>query len=204
MGASRGVGLATVYAALDAGHEVRAMSRSAEDISMAHRNLVKISGDACDPEQVNEALRGCDIVITVIGISPTRKPVTIFSDCARTITQSMMDHNIKRLIAVTGVGAGDSKHVGGALYSRILRPMLLGTIYEDKNREEDIIRSSSLDWTIVRPGILTRLPKKGFCKVFSEKKDWEMGFITRSDLADFLVSQIDDEQYFQKTPLVIN
>jgi hypothetical protein len=116
----------------------------------------------------------------------------------------MEKKKIDRLIAVTGIGAGDSKGVGGFLYAQLFQPIFLGTIYEDKDREEAIIRESGLAWTIVRPGYLTRFPAKGHYRVLTEPREWEGGFITRGDVADFLVKQIDDNSQIHKTPLLID
>ncbi len=61
----------------------------------------------------------------------------------------------KRLIAVTGFGAGDSRGHGGILYDAVLFPLVLKRVYDDKDIAEQIIKASGLDWTIVRPGALT-------------------------------------------------
>lgn len=204
IGAGRGVGLETVHQALEAGFEVRAMARSANNIEIEQRNLEKLPADATSIEDVRNAVKDCDAVITTLGIGPTRQNVTLFSDTARNVIQAMQENNVERLIAVTGMGAGNSKGTGGFIYSKLLQPMLLGPIYEDKNREEELIQASDLAWTIVRPGILTRLPKRDNYHVLKEPAKWRAGFITRSDVADFLVKQITDREYIHQTPMLIN
>jgi hypothetical protein len=57
---------------------------------------------------------------------------------------------VKRLIAVTGPGAGDSRGHSGLLYDAVAFPLLLKRVYDDEDVQEWIIRSSGLDWTIVR------------------------------------------------------
>lgn len=203
IGASRGIGLETVREALHAGHNVRALSRSAKSIEVNHANLTKIAASASDAQAVSEAVNGCDAVITCIGIAPTFQTVNLFSETIAIVIEAMETNHVKRLIAVTGIGAGDSSGVGGLLYTKFFQPVFLGTIYEDKTREEELIKQSSLEWTIVRPGFLTRLPKKGKYKALKEKKDWMGGFISRSDVADFLVQQIEDQEFVKETPLLI-
>ena len=66
---------------------------------------------------------------------------------------------MKRLIAVTGLGAGDSRGHGGFIYDAVVFPLLLKRVYDDKDVQERIVRSSGLDWTIVRPGLLTNRPE---------------------------------------------
>lgn len=204
IGASRGLGLETVRQGLAQGYSVRAFSRSLDSIDIDSPSLSKIAGSALNVSDIENAVDGVDAVITTLGIGPTLGHVHLFSASSRLITQAMSKHGVKRLIAVTGIGAGNSKGVGGPLYSKLFRPLLLGRIYEDKDVEEKIIQASDLDWTIVRPGFLTRFPKTDEYKVLTDPKEWRGGFISRADVADFLITQIDDEQYLHKTPLLID
>ena len=68
--------------------------------------------------------------------------------------------------------------------------------------QERIIRRSRLDWTIVRPTILTDGPRTGNYRVLVNPRDWTSGFISRADVADFLVKQIDDKSLLRRTPTV--
>jgi uncharacterized protein YbjT (DUF2867 family) len=69
IGASRGIGLETVKAALKAGHLVRALARSARRIPVDHPKLEKIAGDALEMATVKRALTGVDAVIQSLGVS---------------------------------------------------------------------------------------------------------------------------------------
>ena len=68
--------------------------------------------------------------------------------------------------------------------------------------QERIIRRSRLDWTIVRPTILTNGPRTGNYRVLVDPRDWTSGFISRADVADFLVKQIDDTGLLRQTPVL--
>jgi putative NADH-flavin reductase len=63
IGASRGIGLEAVKAALDAGHAVRALARSARRIPIDHAKLEKMAVDALEMAEVTRALSGVDVVI---------------------------------------------------------------------------------------------------------------------------------------------
>ncbi len=115
----------------------------------------------------------------------------------------MKGAGVKRLIAVTGIGAGDSRGHGGLIYDAIAFPLILKRVYDDKDVQEWIIRSSDLDWTIVRPGLLTNKPATGRYRVLTASKDWQFGVISRADVADFLVRQVDDRSLIGTTPLLI-
>ena len=82
--------------------------------------------------------------------------------------------------------------------------MLLKRVYDDKDAQEWIIRSSELDWTIVRPGLLTNRAATGQYRVLCKPKDWRFGVISRADVADFLVRQVDDHALIGATPLLIS
>ncbi len=158
VGASRGIGFETVKLALKAGHSVRALTRSANAIRLHDPKLQKLEGDALDQHTIEHALAGVDAVIQTIGVSPTPEMIfsgtRLFSASTRVLVDAMEARAVKRLISVTGLGAGDSRGRGGLVYDAALY-LFLGRIYADKDAQEWIIRRSRLDWTIVRPTVLT-------------------------------------------------
>jgi putative NADH-flavin reductase len=205
IGASRGIGLETVKSALEAGHSVRAMARSAQRIPVNHPDLTNVSADALDQAALKEVLKGVDAVIQTLGVSSSVeraiKPTSLFSEATRLLIQAMKQTGVKRLIAVTGFGAGDSRNRGGCLYSFAFH-LFLGRVYADKDEQEDVIQDSGLDWVIVRPVILTSGSRTGRYHVRVEPRSWRIGFISRADVADFLVKQITDDAYLGKTPVL--
>ena len=208
IGASRGIGLETVKAALRAGQPVRALARSAASMPIQDAGLEKVSGDALDSDTIRKALKDVEAVIQTLGvdISPRAifQPTTLFSQSTRILVDAMKETGVKRLIAVTGLGAGDSRGHGGLLYDAVAFPLLLKRVYDDKDAQERIIKSSALEWTIVRPGLLTNSSATGQYRVLTASNEWRFGTISRADVADFLVRQIDDRALIGATPLLIN
>ena len=207
IGASRGIGLETVKAGLAAGHTVRAFARSAASIPIESPRLVKVAGDALSQTDLVKAVRGADAVIQSLGVSSPRElafGTTLFSASTRVLVEAMQAAGVKRLIAVTGAGAGNSRGRINPLYDYLMFPILLQRVYADKDIAEDIISKSNLDWTIVRPGILTNGAATGHIKALPEMKDWRGGAISRADVATFLVQQVADRDMIGKTPLLIS
>jgi putative NADH-flavin reductase len=203
VGASRGIGYETVRLALKEGHSVRAMARSANAIRLHDPKLEKLEGDALYQNTIERALAGVDAVIQTLGVSPTPKLIfngtRLFSDATRILVNAMEASTVRRLICVTGLGAGDSRGRGGFLYNAVLC-LILGRIYADKDAQEWIIRRSRLDWTIVRPTVLTTGPRRGAYRVLVDARDWRSsGVISRADVADFLVRQINDASLVRKS-----
>jgi putative NADH-flavin reductase len=208
IGASRGIGLETVKIALRAGHSVRALARSAASIPIQNASLDKVSGSALDSETIRNALQDIEAVIQTLGVDVSPWAVfertTLFSQSTRILVDAMKVAGLKRLIAVTGLGAGDSRGHGGLLYDAVVFPLLLKRVYDDKDVQEWIIKSSGLDWTIVRPGLLTNSAATGHYRVLTAPKDWRFGMISRADVADFLVQQVDDRALIGTAPLLIS
>ena len=207
IGASRGIGLETVKTLLAANASVRAFARTATKIAIDDPQLEKFDGDALDQPTVERALEGIGVVIQSLGVTfgaeAVLKGTTLFSKATRVLVDAMRAKNVSRLIAVTGMGAGDSRGHGGLLYGAVLFPLILKRVYDDKDIQEQIVRASGLDWTIVRPGTLTSGPATGTYQVLTEPKSWRAGFISRRDVADFLATEVTDQAYVGKTPLVI-
>jgi putative NADH-flavin reductase len=164
VGASRGIGLETVRLALRAGHAVRALARSATTIRLHDPRLEKLDGDALDQHTIERALAVTDAVIQTLGVSPNPERIfsgtRLFSEATRILVDTMEAKGVKRLISVTGLGAGNSRGHGGLLYDTALW-LFLGRVYVDKDAQERIIGRSNLDWTIVRPTVLTTRPRTG-------------------------------------------
>ena len=115
IGGTSGTGLQVVKLALARGHIVTAMSRHPDRMTLTHDNLEARKGDILDVAAVKAAVKNKDAVVNAIGIGPTRDPVTVFSKGIKHLLSVMNKRNVKRMIAVTGIGAGDSRGHGGLL-----------------------------------------------------------------------------------------
>lgn len=195
MGGSRGIGLATVKVLLQRGYHVTAFSRSVGRIDVRNDRLTLISGDALNRVDVEQAVAGADVVVQTLGVPINLKlirgPINLFSQATEVLVPVLESAGIKRLVTVTGFGAGDSAQSIGAM-QRIPFRMVFGQAYDDKSRQEAIIKASSLDWTIVRPGILTNQPLKTPYRIRTEPSDWRNGIISRSAVADYIANSIFD------------
>lgn len=202
IGASGGIGFELVNLALEQGHQVTALSRNVDRATYPRGEPEVISGDILDPGSVKRAVKGQDAVCTAIGIMPTFREVRVFSDGIKNVLGQMNNAGVRRLVAVTGIGAGESEGHGGFLYDRMVRPLLLKTIYEDKNREEEIIATSATEWTIVRPGFLTNGPLTGEYRVITDLEGVTAGKISRKDTAHFILKELDSGAYIHRRPLL--
>ena len=202
IGASRGIGRQLLEQALQAGHQVAAMARHLEKLPRQQAGLQTVAGDILDPSQVQPAVAGQEAVCLTIGVGVTIKPVTVFSQGTKNVLAAMAEHGVRRLVCITGIGAGDSAGHGGLLYDRLFKPLLLKTIYADKDRQEALIRASDTDWTIVRPGFLTNGPRTGKYRVLTDLQGVTAGKISRADVAHFMLQELSTNRYLRQAPLV--
>ena len=202
IGATRGIGLALTKMALESGHEVTALVRDVSKMELSHTHLRVLHGDVGNQRSVEVALAGQDAVCVCVGVSPSRKPMDVFSTGARTVLAAMQKTLNVKLISVTGIGAGDSRGHGGFLYDKLIQPLLLKTMFEDKDREEAIVKASSVEWMIARPGLLTNGVRTGKYRVLTDMNGVTAGKISRADVADFILQQLQHPTYFRQTPLV--
>lgn len=203
IGASKGIGLETVKRALEAGHEVRALARGAVVIEGDNARLERVAASALDRGAVERAVEGTGAVLMTLGTTRLLSPGRLFSDATRIVIDAMKAKGVRRLIVVTGLGAGDSRGHGGALYDWVFFPLLLSRVYADKDVQEQMVKASGLDWTIVRPGLLNNGRLTRQYRALGEPKDWTAGSISRADVADFLIGQIDSREWVGRTPLLI-
>ncbi len=202
IGGTRGIGFETVKQARGRNHQVFLLARSPERFAFKQPDLKIIQGDIRERQSVEQGVGVSDVVIVCIGHPPTRRPVSVFSEGMKNVLQAMEQYGKRRLITVTGIGAGETRGHGGFFYDRIMHPLLLRTIYEDKNRQEALIEQSDTEWMIVRPGFLTNGPLTRSYKIVTDITGVKAGKISRADVAHFILEQVDRPAFIREKPLV--
>lgn len=129
-------------------------------------------------------------------------PIDLFSTATATLLPLMKDAGMRRLISVTGFGAGESRS-GIPPLQRLGFELVFGRAYSDKDIQEKMIKQSGLEWTIVRPGVLINTRKVGRYRILVSQQDWRNGIVSRSDVTDFLVKQLTDDTYLRRAPLLV-
>ena len=106
IGASGFIGSAILKEAIDRGHQVKAVSRHPEKISLANKSLTKVAGDVSDPEFVSRVCKGADIVISAY--NPGWQNPNIAADTTRvysSILSGVRKSGVKRFLVVGGAGS---------------------------------------------------------------------------------------------------
>jgi uncharacterized protein YbjT (DUF2867 family) len=160
-------------------------------------------GDARDEATLRRALSGQDAVISALGTPASPfKEVTLLSTATQALVSAMKAEQVSRLVAITGMGAGDSAGHRGFVFDRLIYPLLLRNVYADKNRQEAIIRESGLDWVLVRPSVLNDEPGRGSSRALEDLSKFHGGTIARDDVASFVIDQVKTDTLLHRSPLI--
>ena len=194
LGASGGVGRQIVAQGLTRGLAVTAQTRNAGKLENVGDAVQVVSLDPTDLKALETALAGHDAVIFALG--DLSRETTLFSDVTRALLPAMKAAGVKRLIAITGVGAGETKGHGGFVYDRIIFPLFTKHVYADKNVQEAMIEASDLDWVIVRPAPFSKKQSLDELQAITHiESGTRLRRITRSEVASFVLDQLVSDEY---------
>jgi putative NADH-flavin reductase len=198
-GATGTVGSLVVEQALQEGHEVTAFTRNPARMPQRHEHLQIAAGDVTDLDAVQRAVSGHDAVIVTLGAG---RKGNVRADGTRTIIEAMERTGVRRLICQSTLGVGDSRGNLNFLWKYVMFGLLLRAAYDDHVRQEEFVKRSDLDWTIVRPSAFTDGPRTGrYERGFGTDRKTKLN-ISRADVADFLVAQLTDTTYMHRTPAI--
>ncbi|MDT4975145.1 MAG: hypothetical protein QOF95_53 [Pseudonocardiales bacterium] len=204
-GANGATGRLLTEQALAARHDVVAVTRRPADFPIAHQRLTVAAADVYDAEAVERAVEGAEVVLSTLGVPFTRKPINVYSDGIGHVATAMSQHGVKRLVVVSSSATEPHHHAdGGFLLNRVLQPLVTATIgkttYADMRRMENLVRSSDLEWTIMRPSGLFDAPA---VTKYELHEDQAPGiFTSRADLAASLLEQASDARFIRKAVAV--
>jgi uncharacterized protein YbjT (DUF2867 family) len=198
-GATGGTGRHLVDLALDANHDVTAFARTAPPV--VHPRLRVVLGDVRDTEVTSAACAGQDAALIAIG-APARDRSRVRTTGTRAIVAGLKRAGVRRVVCLSTIGIGDSSAQLTPLYRWVLVPLLLRHAFADHLGQEQVLRDSGLDWTVVRAGPLTDRPATRALRHGFGPQDRAPGHTPRAEVAAFMLSQVTDDQYLHRTPAV--
>ena len=182
-GATGFVGGATLDAALQKGHSVRALTR--REVTPRER-VTWVKGTLDRIEALSELVEGCDAVIHIAGLTNTPNPGR-FDEANVTGTANMLEAaeeaGIARFVFVSSLSAREPR---------------LSAYGASKARAEQLVAASGLDWTIVRPPGVYGPGDKDYLDLFKAAKlgvvpvprEGRSSLIHVEDLARLLVALV--------------
>jgi putative NADH-flavin reductase len=199
-GANGPTGHQLIDQAMAAGHQVVAVTRRPQSIS-PRDGLTVVGADVADSDAVKAAIAGSDAVLSALGVSFSRKPISVYSQGAAKIIAAM-----KRLVMVSSSALDPAYHPSDSFFFNwVLEPLFMRrpgrTTYDDMRRMESLVRASDLDWTIIRSSWLFDNPTVTDYQLAENSADGM--FTARADLAASMLAQLTDDRFVRKAIGVI-
>jgi putative NADH-flavin reductase len=202
VGATGGTGRELVKQALELGHKVTAFVRKPEKLKLEHPNLRIVQGNVLNYESVEAAVRDQNAVLSALGHKRFLWPTRILSRGTENIMRAMRVCQAPRFVCESSLGVCDAVGRLGVPPTLLFVPLLLPFYFWDRMRQEELIRKDiALDWVIVRPPILTNGPKLGKYRHGPKVGNYLIPKrISRADVADFMLQQVNDDTYLRQSP----
>jgi uncharacterized protein YbjT (DUF2867 family) len=198
VGATGGTGKLAIDKLLAQGHDVVAVARQPSSVPPRPR-LTVVKGEARDRSSLEAALAGADAVFSALGPRGLGKS-DLQEAYMRNLLAAMQQTGVKRLVNLSAWGAGDSR-ANSVFVMKIIRATLLKNVFDDKDRGELLLTASDVDWVNVRPGRLLDQPARGGVKANLDGAGIKP-FLTRDDLADFMIAQLSDDAWLRRSPVI--
>jgi putative NADH-flavin reductase len=187
-GATGRTGRHLVEQAVEGGHTVTVLLRTPAAFPMQHERLTIIQGDVRDAAAVEATVAGQDAVLSALGTNQ-RGPVSVCTDGIQRILTAMTQLQVRRLLVVSAYGAMESHH--RTLYNLFLWTLLKGKMV-DKERMEELITRSDVDWTLIRPPRLSDGPPTRQYRSGPDLRMHVTSRISRADVAAFMLHHLKD------------
>jgi putative NADH-flavin reductase len=210
LGISGRTGKLVAAEAIKRGHKVVGIARDPGKVVVKEADIV--TGTSYDFDTVRNAIIGCDAVISVLNtfnqsdgmFRKIKTPLDVMSVSTKNCLKAMKEKDIKRIVVMTALGVGDSAKEVPGFFSLIVRISNIKYSYADHTAQEKVLEDSKLDWTVVRPVMLTDKSEdisilhnlKGVGKIKSS--------ISRNAVAHFMLDCIEKELFVRQKPGISN
>jgi putative NADH-flavin reductase len=200
LGATGRTGQLLLAQAREKGLQVNALARHPERLAEFCDFVTPFEGDVMDPIAVERTITNCIAVVSVLG--PRRdSPTNLLTTSSLNMVSAMRKHGTRRLVILTNTAVDDPSD-RLPLGQRVLRFVLFSVnerLARDSVAAALIIADSGLDWTLVRPPILTDGPKTGNYRVGALARGIPLR-ISRADVAEFILSCVVEGKFVHERP----
>ena len=200
-GASGVTGCLLTERCLAAGYEVTALLRTPG--KFAYRNRVNVvEGNAFDAKAIGRTVEGADVVLSALGARSWRKE-DVLERAVPLIVVAMREKGVRRIIALGSAGAEPDSLKKQPAYRRwIAERIIYRTVLKwpvaSQIAQWKTLSASGLDWTMMMPPKLTNGRARGTLRIDGEALPRNAMRISREDVADFMMAQIESAEWVGK------
>lgn len=189
--------------AIKAGHSVNVLARDIKKVKIRDSRLHLVSGDVLNLADVEKTIQGADIVISLFG-HVKDSPEWLQTNGTKNIVSAAKKYGVNEIISLSGGGLPFPEKDEPKFADKIIRFIMktaVPKVLNDAVKHHKVLEESGLDWTIVRGPRLTNDARAGSYRV-----GW-VGVnastkISRADLADFILTLVENNPYKGQMPFV--
>jgi putative NADH-flavin reductase len=209
-GASGRTGKHIIKEATKRGHTIAAIVRNPDKLKDFDAQIIQ--GTPYEYTTVEKAISGCDAVINTLNVSrksdnpwaPLVAPKDLISKTASNSLQAMRKEGIKRFVALSAIGAGRSWKNIPFILKIIISISNMRVAYSDHDRQENILESSDLDYTICRAPLLSNTLNKTGAVATPENVKPQSPVLSRNSAAEFIIDIIENNMHIREAVSVSN
>jgi putative NADH-flavin reductase len=202
-GASGRTGREVVARAAAAGMDVTAYVRDPARLGRTPDGVRVLTGTLDDDGRLAEAVAGRDAAVSALGVGRPLRTDPAVVEGVRRIVAAMEAAGVPRLVYLSFVGVADSRARSGPVIRHVLSRVVRNEA-ADHERKEAIVRSSGLEWTIVRPPLLTSGPADGALRAGEDvAAAGALPRASRAAVADYLVAQVTATDQVRRAPSLL-
>jgi len=210
LGATGRTGKVLLASLLKSGYSVNAIVRNKSKVAVQFNSLTLFEGQPDDPALLSKAISGCEAVLSVLNVSRTsdfpwsklRTPENFLSEFMKKLIVVAKEKQVKRIIVCSAWGVHETKKDLPGWFRFFIDHSNIGAAYRDHELQENILRESGLEWTIVRPAGLTNSEKEKEIRVSFLNKPKPSLTISRLSVATFMVTALQQNSFLRETPTI--
>ncbi|MDF2187999.1 NAD(P)H-binding protein [Paraflavitalea sp. CAU 1676] len=183
---------------------IKVLVRNLDHFTLVNPLVEAVVGDVVDYDAVYRLVSGCSAVVSTLGLGVPPSEPTIFTQSTAHVLEAMHAHGIRRYIVTTGLNVDtpfDRKGATAAAATAWMKQTYPASTI-NKQQEYDLLRASTVDWTMVRLPLIVQTDEAPPVRVSLE--DCPGKEISATSLADFLIGQLASREFVSKAPFVAN
>jgi uncharacterized protein YbjT (DUF2867 family) len=204
-----------VKQALEKGHEVHALISphrefDVEAFPFRDKNLKVFTGTPLDKEILSNAMKGCDAVLSTLNISrtsdfpwaPLRTPENFLSKVTEQLIDLAPKNNIQRVVVLSAYGTNETRKLIPFWFRWMIENSAIGVGYKDHEKAEEILKTSGLDYTVIRPVGLTNSPKDREVLMSADLNVKHKITISRKNTAKAMLDIVEQKLFIGEMPAI--
>jgi putative NADH-flavin reductase len=210
LGATGRTGELLLIEALKRGHKVTVLVSHKSNLRVKDDSITIYEGTPLNRFTLEDAMQNCDAVLSTLNISrmsdfpwaKLRTSKDFLSSSLTSILLTASKHHLNRIILTTAWGVGETREDIPFWFDWLIENSNIRYPYAEHELQEQILQQSNMNWTAVRPVMLTdAINNKQVIVSFNNTPKPSL-FISRQNVARFMMDVLEGDLYSKQRPVI--